>query len=451
MLRFVLLVLASITLAGCFKSERPLVDDSRLIKPLDGQFVALTDRGLAELRQDGSSYVRTVNGAEQRFAFFDIGIDIGDPDFARFLGVQAPFAGGYAYMVAVIAFGGETMVLQLYAPNVDQALLDRSGVAVEIDEYNHAAFDSEADLIAALKASVENDAFTPENGYTLHPWAERPRLLAEFEARKTTAAETCDALAASPSDPAKTTPGVEIAEIDATRAVPACTDAVRYFPETPRFAYQEGRAHQAEGKMSDAAAAYQSAADNGYGFAWLNLAWLAQSGHLPPERLGRYLAAAGKAGFDPAEYGFGQDFDAARFADPGLFAAIFTGDTDGYSRLDHGLYLWAFAEMFVNADDSAAACRALVGTRARNVLSAMSVGDMVGTFVGALEELHGQPSPSRDGALVDGAQSGIQTTMSLVQAEMFGKRDARRFFADYGCTSPEARRFFYNFNAFAAR
>ena len=53
----------------------------------------------------------------------------------------------------------------------------------------------------------------------------------------------CDRLAADPDDPESVVKGVEIGDtINAARAIPACEEAVRLYPQERRFSFQLARA-----------------------------------------------------------------------------------------------------------------------------------------------------------------------------------------------------------------
>lgn len=98
----------------------------------------------------------------------------------------------------------------------------------------------------------------------------RPPVAREIATSK--AANRCDELAASPSDPASTQRGTPVSRINAAKAMSACRDAVRAFPRTPRFASQYGRALLAGGEYSASAIWFDKAAKRGYADGYYNLA-----------------------------------------------------------------------------------------------------------------------------------------------------------------------------------
>lgn len=142
------------------------------------------------------------------------------------------------------------------------------------------------------------------------------------------------------------------------------------------------------------------------------------------------------------------DFRTDGYAMPNLFEAILRGDMGAYNAADHALYLKTFAEMFYSAENNRA-CNAVVTTPAMGALAVMGSVDALGLMFGPLMEAHRRGSSGRDQAFGDGVRAGTEGTISLVQAEALGRRDARLFYSRHGCVSPTAIRFFANFNRFA--
>ncbi len=81
------------------------------------------------------------------------------------------------------------------------------------------------------------------------------------------AVTSCDRLAASPDDPKRIAPAVEIGDIKDKTAEAACRSALKASPDVARFHYQLGRALEAKEDYDAAMAEYQAAADKGYGAA----------------------------------------------------------------------------------------------------------------------------------------------------------------------------------------
>lgn len=83
--------------------------------------------------------------------------------------------------------------------------------------------------------------------------------------------DDCDRLAANPYDPGKTVGGVQFKELQPSRAIDACRNALAAHPGTPRFQYQLGRALQKAQSYKEAMAEYRNAADKGYAAAMANM------------------------------------------------------------------------------------------------------------------------------------------------------------------------------------
>src|SRR5262245_20490162 len=79
----------------------------------------------------------------------------------------------------------------------------------------------------------------------------------------------CDRLAAQPLDPHRVVPGVAWDDLDASKAISACQEAVRTFPNEMRFAYQLARAVDRAGDPNRAFTMYRFLADQGYSAAQL--------------------------------------------------------------------------------------------------------------------------------------------------------------------------------------
>lgn len=73
----------------------------------------------------------------------------------------------------------------------------------------------------------------------------------------------CDAYAASDSDPQRKGEGVSFDKINPAKAIPACLDALKDYPNSVRFQYQIGRAYEKTGQFNEAIRWYRKAADQG--------------------------------------------------------------------------------------------------------------------------------------------------------------------------------------------
>jgi TPR repeat protein len=81
----------------------------------------------------------------------------------------------------------------------------------------------------------------------------------------------CDKLAASPEDPHRNAPGIELSKVNVKAAVPACEAAVEQLPNEARLHFQLGRAYSRAKKYQSAAEHYKKAAEAGYAVAQFNL------------------------------------------------------------------------------------------------------------------------------------------------------------------------------------
>ena len=81
----------------------------------------------------------------------------------------------------------------------------------------------------------------------------------------------CDRLAASPDDPGRAAPAVQLDDIDGAAAEAACRDEIEKTPTAGRFIFQLARALEAEEKTDEARDTYQAAVDAGYLVGYLSL------------------------------------------------------------------------------------------------------------------------------------------------------------------------------------
>jgi len=89
----------------------------------------------------------------------------------------------------------------------------------------------------------------------------------------------CDRLAASPTDANHVTDGIAFNSIDGPKAVEACREAVRHYPQTSRFKFQLARALDRSAAYDEAIPLYRQLADAGYANAITNLGATYQQGH----------------------------------------------------------------------------------------------------------------------------------------------------------------------------
>ncbi len=98
-----------------------------------------------------------------------------------------------------------------------------------------------------------------------------PAVPVQQRGRLFNVATPCDIAAAHPSDPERVGPAVEYANLDPQMAVPACEQAVRDFPENPRFKALLARALDKARRGSDAYLMNQAAMEQEYIAAWHNM------------------------------------------------------------------------------------------------------------------------------------------------------------------------------------
>ena len=90
----------------------------------------------------------------------------------------------------------------------------------------------------------------------------------------------CDRLAADPDDPDSVVKGVEIGDtINAARAIPACEEAVRLYPQERRFSFQLARAQIQANHPELAKPVLEALNKDGYAIAGVYLGFLYESGN----------------------------------------------------------------------------------------------------------------------------------------------------------------------------
>ncbi|WP_017968518.1 caspase family protein [Rhizobium leguminosarum] len=122
--------------------------------------------------------------------------------------------------------------------------------------------------------------------------------------------DACDTAAAAPLDLQGVTAGKLPNEIDADVALPACTDAVKAYPEVARFVYQLGRAQLANRDTKTAFATIKKAMDAGHVRAIHHLSTMYEIGASVPrnvDKAAEIVQAAAKKGDPYALHSFGND------------------------------------------------------------------------------------------------------------------------------------------------
>jgi TPR repeat protein len=95
----------------------------------------------------------------------------------------------------------------------------------------------------------------------------------------------CDTAASFAFDNQRVAPGVSYDAINAPVAIAQCAQAVRLYPTSGRLQFELGRAFEKAGKLPQAIAAYQRAAEFGHGGGFNNLGELYRSGKGVPRNL----------------------------------------------------------------------------------------------------------------------------------------------------------------------
>ena len=140
-------------------------------------------------------------------------------------------------------------------------------------------------FVGAQAAASTNDVTTPQG--PLKEPTEQVATLAE-PTKSLPGADVitdCDRLAANLADPQrpKAVTGLRLGEIDGARAAPACNQAMRQYPDVPRFTYQAGRAAQVQKDYAAAKQLYEKAAAAGYAASYINIGVLYNQGWGVPQ------------------------------------------------------------------------------------------------------------------------------------------------------------------------
>ncbi|WP_049736301.1 caspase family protein [Rhizobium ecuadorense] len=122
--------------------------------------------------------------------------------------------------------------------------------------------------------------------------------------------DACDSAAAAPLDLQGVTSGKLPNEIDPDEALPACTEAIKAYPEVARFVYQLGRAQLANRDTKAAFATIKKAMDAGHVRAIHHLSTMYEIGASVPrnvDKAAEIVQAAAKKGDPYALHSFGND------------------------------------------------------------------------------------------------------------------------------------------------
>ncbi len=97
----------------------------------------------------------------------------------------------------------------------------------------------------------------------------------------------CDTYAANSLDPQRKAPGVNLIELDAKLAIPACESALQKYPDSARFMYQLGRGYHRSDNSATAALWYEKAMQHGSAFGEAALALLHMTGQGVPKDMSK--------------------------------------------------------------------------------------------------------------------------------------------------------------------
>ena len=97
----------------------------------------------------------------------------------------------------------------------------------------------------------------------------------------------CDKYAANSLDPQRKAPGVNLVELNPALAMPACESAVQKYPDSARFMYQLGRAHQRSDNDATAALWYRTAMEHGSAFGEAAYGMMLMTGQGAPKDIAK--------------------------------------------------------------------------------------------------------------------------------------------------------------------
>jgi TPR repeat protein/class 3 adenylate cyclase len=138
---------------------------------------------------------------------------------------------------------------------------------------------AEAKTVSPIEQQVESCRnYLPSIGTTVKVPCEEAK---KFEPTRDVQAPelACDRLAAAPYDPNHVTQGIEFKVMDGPKAVEACREALRLYPQTSRFKFQLARALDRSTAYEEAIQLYRQLAEVGYSNAFSNLGALYDQGH----------------------------------------------------------------------------------------------------------------------------------------------------------------------------
>jgi hypothetical protein len=301
----------------------------------------------------------------------------------------------------------------------------------------------------------------------------------------------CDEYAAHPDDPGKWASGVSEDELIPGPAVKFCTDAVKKYPDTPRFHFQLGRALIKANQTTKAFNSLKVAAeeDNGPAFAYLadfyRFGVIVKKDFKTAER---YYDLASKFGFTPAEEekqamlgnsshnedsqvssACNDPYAKARACDKQFRIDGFTsmasilkdlhdGEFDSVkneSQWDVTFYLTkiqASLEEKYNMQDEA--CSSYADPRVSQALyhkhmAARGMNTKSGNLAQTGQVALTQTLKMLAGAMKDGGAGFMNNVMEVDLIERSANKDAVGLTKYYGCESPVFKRLYDNISAYA--
>ena len=290
----------------------------------------------------------------------------------------------------------------------------------------------------------------------------------------------CDEVAAHPSDKQKWGKGLTDQDLSPPRAIKLCNDALKQYPDTPRFHFQLGRALWLSQKFDEAVSHFAAAAEKGHAAAHAFLGDAYQTGlgglGTNQERAIQSYEVAARGGFDPAYDALTRaqksrekaTFRADGFQIPEIVTALYYGDfsevnsalTNQSLKYQRTLYLNEFHKYFAepetqyaqaNLGQNPASCRQMYDPD----LSRIMVNDVVTRSNPLGQTLNEQmENMARSlGSIMDDMRSGgpgalTDRVMNIEVTQQQGRQDAMHLIATYGCDSEIAKQMYRNIRPF---
>ena len=182
------------------------------------------------------------------------------------------------------------------------AVTDQAEVPPSPDQQE--AADESTDQAETAPAEQEDT----DQSATLPVEEDDPDDVAADPRRASPPVQLCDRIAGHPEDELRKAKGVHLELMAAERGRKACRQALRAYPDEPRFIYQMGRSHAASGNYDEAKVWIKRAADLGYPMAATHMGELYYEGQgyrKNPRMAARWFLKATKLGNARAHLLFG--------------------------------------------------------------------------------------------------------------------------------------------------